>query len=320
MILRPVVDLIKANPIGLAGASASADRCLTLLIDGAALNMPEIHTESYNEFRANVGKLSLQIPDRLPDQEKMALIRDVLREFEKYRGGSESELRERAAGWRTLVASMFRELLGNLAIDPLSPVVLPLNQRIARMVTAEEIEGARSALEEFLRPGGHDRRNSRTAALKVADRTTANDNAAGLRGGGAAVEHLARVIEQGRHGFVVLFQLGCLDMICERFGIEAMQDCLMAVSAYLTHTLRRDDAIFHWSDSTLLAVVLDRPNEQILTAELERIASQNRDITISVGGRVVMLRIPLGFELILIDSLQSANDITRLSGHRAVKW
>ena len=149
MILRPVVDLIKANPIGLAGASASADRCLTLLIDGAALNMPEIHTESYNEFRANVGKLSLQIPDRLPDQEKMALIRDVLREFEKYRGGSESELRERAAGWRTLVASMFRELLGNLAIDPLSPVVLPLNQRIARMVTAEEIEGARSALEEF---------------------------------------------------------------------------------------------------------------------------------------------------------------------------
>jgi GGDEF domain-containing protein len=267
-----------------------------------------------------VGKLSLQIPDRLPEHEKMALIRDVLREFEKYRGDSESELRERAAGWRTLVVSMFRELLGNLAIDPLSPVVLPLNQRIARMVTAEEIEGARSALEEFLRPGGHERRNSRTAALKVADRTTANDNAAGLRGGGAAVEHLARVMEQGRHGFVVLFQLGCLDMICERFGIEAMQDCLMAVSAYLTHTLRRDDAIFHWSDSTLLAVVLDRPNEQILTAELERIASQNRDITINVGGRVVMLRIPLGFELIPIERLTSASDINRLSGHRVVQW
>jgi GGDEF domain-containing protein len=188
------------------------------------------------------------------------------------------------------------------------------------MVTAEEIEGARSALEEFLRPGGHERRNSRTAALKVADRTTANDNAAGLRGGGAAVEHLARVMEQGRHGFVVLFQLGCLDMICERFGIEAMQDCLMAVSAYLTHTLRRDDAIFHWSDSTLLAVVLDRPNEQILTAELERIASQNRDITINVGGRVVMLRIPLGFELIPIERLTSASDINRLSGHRVVQW
>jgi GGDEF domain-containing protein len=109
-------------------------------------------------------------------------------------------------------------------------------------------------------------------------------------------------------------------MICERFGIEAMQDCLMAVSAYLTYTLRRDDAIFHWSDSTLLAVVLDRPNEQILTAELERIASQNRDITINVGGRVVMLRIPLGFELIPIERLTSASDINRLSGHRVVQW
>jgi GGDEF domain-containing protein len=109
-------------------------------------------------------------------------------------------------------------------------------------------------------------------------------------------------------------------MICERFGIEAVQDCLMAVSAYLTHTLRRDDAIFHWSDSTLLAIVLDRPTEQILTAELERIASQNRDITINVGGRVVMLRIPLGFELIPIERLTSASDINRLSGHRVVKW
>ena len=94
----------------------------------------------------------------------------------------------------------------------------------------------------------------------------------------------------------------------------------MAVSAFLTSSLRNDDAIYHWSDSSLLAIVDGRPNGKILTAELQRIVAQNRDITIKIGERNIMVRIPMTFELTPIASFQTAEDLNRLSGQSLSKW
>jgi hypothetical protein len=87
----------------------------------------------------------------------------------------------------------------------------------------------------------------------------------------------------------------------------------MAVSAFLTESLHSDDAIYHWSDSSLLAVLQGRANEQILTAELERIAMQNRETTVSIGGRATMLRIPISFDLTPIERLKSADDVYKIT-------
>lgn len=310
----------QAGPSALeAGTPAeNAERCLTLLIDGAALNMPELSAEDYQRFRANVARLSQQMPDRLPQEEKMTLIREVVREFESYRGAAETAVRERQAGWRALSTGLLHELLANLGIPAASSSASSLLRQMGQLTTAPEIDACRASLEDFLRPGGVGRGEA-ASQLRRADRSTANDNAAGLRGGGAAIEHLAQVMEKGRRGFVTLFRMSCLDVINQRFGMDAVEDCLMAVSAFLTHSLRSEDRIFHWSDSSLLAIVLDRPNEQIVAAELQRIASQNRDITINVNGRIVMLRIPMTFELIPIERLKSADEIARLSGTRSVQ-
>jgi len=301
------------------GPETNPERSLTLLIDGTALNVPETDAEGYQKFRANVARLSQRMPDRLPQEEKLALIREVLREFETYRGTAETALRERQAGWRALAAALLNELLANLGISASSPSARPLLNQMGQLTTGPEIEAYRASLEAFLRPGGAAGPLGTTAQLRAADRSTANDNAAGLHGGGAAIDHLGRVMETGRRGFVAMFAMSCLDVINQRFGMDAVEDCLMAVSAFLTHSLRGDDRIFHWSDSSLLAILLDRPNEQIVSAELQRIASQNRDITIRVGGRIVMLRIPLTFELIPIERLKSADEIGRLSGTRATQ-
>jgi GGDEF domain-containing protein len=102
-------------------------------------------------------------------------------------------------------------------------------------------------------------------------------------------------------------------MINQRFGPEAVEDCLMAVSAFLTESLNSDDAIYHWSDSSLLAILQGRANEQILTAELERIAMQNRETTVSIGGRATVLRIPITFDLTPIERLKSADDLYKIT-------
>jgi len=121
-------------------------------------------------------------------------------------------------------------------------------------------------------------------------------------------------------GFVVIFKLNCLGMIGERFGLEAVQDSLMAVSAFLTNSLRSDDAIYSWSGSSLLAVLQTPASEQILAAAMRRIVDNNRDITIQMGGRSVMLRIPLEFQMTPISQLRSAGDLHKLSVASARKW
>ena len=197
----------------------------------------------------------------------------------------------------------------------------PLIERIESLDTAADLQAWRCLLDDFLQ-SREARRRTREGhtSLEIADHSTENDNAAGLRGGGKAIEHLERIMQRGSDGFVVVFRLSCLEVIAQRFGLAAVQDCLMAVSAFLTSSLHNDDAIYHWSDSSLLAILEARPNERILTAELQRIVTQNRDITIKMGERTVMVRIPMTFELTPIANLQTAGDLNNLPGNSSNTW
>jgi len=240
-------------------------------------------------------------------------VRAVLHEFENYRKSTETELRSRTAEWRGAVSLLFRELLKTLGIDPSAPNPQKLLQHSANATSAQDVHEYHDQLEAFLHPSGADSAPAEASQFRKADHSTENLNAAGLRGGGSAIEHVKRLMESGTKAFIVLFRLSCLTMINQRFGPEAVEDCLMAVSAFLTQSLHSDDAIYHWSDSSLLAVVVGRANEQILTAELERIAMQNRETSVIIGGRSTMLRIPITFDLTPIERLKGADDLCKIT-------
>ena len=297
-------------------AAPTVERFLTLLVEGAAAGVPEVEPEAYRVFRAKVEELARRLPDRLPDEEKLALIQSILREFTSYRNGAETALREQQAAMRSMVSMLLGELLANLGVDPASAEAVPLLQLAKRLNNAGEINAWREKFNLFLHPlNGKGPAEKMAARLRAADCSTANDNAAGLRGGGSALEHLRKIMADGGSGYIVLFRLSCLEVISQRFGPEAVEDCLMAVSAYLTAGLQSSDSIYHWSDSALLAILQGRPGEAILSAELERIMAQNRESSINVAGRTIMLRIPLTFEVTPISRLRSADDLLRFSAH-----
>ena len=195
------------RPPGSDGAALQdVDRCLTLLVEGAAAGVPEVDAESFRGFRAKVEELARRLPDRLPDEDKLALIRSILREFKSYRNGAETALREQQAAWRSLVSSLLGELLANLGVDPASTDAAPLLQLVKRLTKGGEINAWREKLNLFLHPlDGKGPANDMAAKLRAADCSTANDNAAGLRGGGSAVEHVRKIMESGGEGFIVLF-------------------------------------------------------------------------------------------------------------------
>ena len=314
MNLRQLTGLGSSNSAKQAVVELpNPERVLTLVVEGTARGVPEVDGEAYKEFRDNVAKLALQLPDRLPEEEKLTQVRAVLREFENYRNCSEAEVRNRTTEWRTAVSFLFRELLKTLGIDPSAPNPQKLLQHSANATSAQDVHEYHDQLEAFLHPSGADSAPAEASQFRKADHSTENLNAAGLRGGGSAIEHVKRLMESGTKAFIVLFRLSCLTMINQRFGPEAVEDCLMAVSAFLTQSLHSDDAIYHWSDSSLLAVVVGRANEQILTAELERIAMQNRETSVIIGGRSTMLRIPITFDLTPIERLKGADDLCKIT-------
>jgi GGDEF domain-containing protein len=286
--------------------------CMTALVEGVAEAMPRIDDKSYSEFRGTAARMALQIPDRMENAERMTVVNAILHEFENYRIGVENALRDRQKGWRSLTARLTRELLASLGVKADSAVALPLIEDVDRLTTADQIREYRELLDGFLKLRVTGEAEAKISPLKVADTSTSNENAAGLMGGGAAVEQLKKVMERGQTGFVVIFRLSCLDMVSRRFGPEAVEDCLMAVSAFLTASLHSDDMIFHWSDSSLVAILLGRPNEHLLTAELNRIAAKNTDINVTIGGRSIMLRIPFSFELTPIQRLKTAEELHKI--------
>ena len=291
---------------------------MALLLEGVAMNVPAVDPESYGEFRHNVGRLAVRVPGRRVDEDKLLLTRSILEEFEKYHTASEQALRDNLAAWQGAASMLLDELLQALCSSG-SQTGAALGKKLRALTCAAEVTEWKQELEAFLQPISANNPDSPAANLKQPNQSTANDNAAGLPGGGKALEHVKRIMDEGTDGYVVVFQLRCMEVISQRFGIEAVQDCLMAVSAFLTAGLDSRDVIYHWSDASLLAVLQSRPSEAILTADIQRVLSQNRESSIKVAGRPIMLRIPLAFDIIPISRLRNPDDLLRLAGRNSKK-
>lgn len=313
MNLSPMIGFRKPRSEEKAASpTESSGRFLTLLAEGLAVNMPDIGNDSYREFRSNLSRLALQIPDRLPDEDKLKIIQGIIHEIERYRKAVDDEFRERRSGWRALATMMLRYILGLLNIDPVSTEAASLLQRTASLLHGAETQAFRILLTDFLRLNDQSNSSGTNSSLRDASRSVSNDNATGLRGGGVAVKHLKDIIAKDIQGFIVIFRLGCMDVIEERFGVNAIQDSLMAVAAFLTHSLRNEDTVYHWSDNALLAILPSTASQKAMLAAVQRIVDSNRDITIQVDNHTVMVRIPLDFEVFPINLLRSPDDLYKL--------
>lgn len=299
-----------------AAGSAAARRAIGLLLEGAAINFVQPDADAYAHMRSAILRDSLRLAEPQSEAEMLATVQAIIREFDAYRTHTEMTLEARQKEWRHVVAFLSQILAERGNIKQESDEWTAARLALTSAVTAEEIQALREQFQRtFLRTGSEVA--ARQAELEEEqDRSVANDNAAGLRGGGAAIEQVRTMIAKSRPGYIGLFRLSCLDVVGERFGQEGIQDCLMAVSAFLIENLRAEDSVYHWSESSLLAVCDRKIREDILSAELNRVLQRNRDFTIQIGGSTIMLRIPIDLELFPIDVFQSADDLQKIPAKR----
>jgi GGDEF domain-containing protein len=292
-------------------------RALSLLVEGAAVHQVQVDPAAYRHFRSAILRDSIRLGEPQSESDLLLLTGALLHEFESYRAETEKTIEARQSQWHQLASMLLHFLAPHCELDRESIVWKSITNEMAAATTHDEIESLRTKLHKYLTTSQQQCDERAQALEEEHDRSVANDNAAGLRGGGAAIEHLRAMIADARPGFVGLFRLSCLDVVGERFGDEGIQDCLMAVSAFLIEHLRIEDVIYHWTDSSLLAICDRKGREDHLSAELNRILSRNRDFTIRIGDRTIMLRIPISLELYPTSHFATAEDLWRLSGHKS---
>jgi GGDEF domain-containing protein len=295
---------------------AAERRALGLLLEGAAINLPQIDPDAYRRFRSGILRSSIRLNEQQSEADLLSTVKAIIHEFENYRSDSDLTLEAVQKEWRQSVGVLMHLLAERDKVEQRSELWASFTHGLSSAHCAAEIQSFRAKLQKLFQHSGEEQAAKRAEEAEEQDRSTANDNAAGLRGGGAAIEHVSAMIAQSRPGYVGLFRLSCLDVVGERFGPEGIQDCLMTVSAFLIQNMRAEDAVYHWSESSLLAVCDRKIREDILAAELNRVLARNREFTINIGDRAIMLRIPVELQLFPITEFGSADDLQRLPSGR----
>ena len=295
------------------GACAAERRALGLLLQGAVIHQVQVDPSAHQRLRSAILRDSIRLTEPESEQDLLQTVGSLLREFESYRSDCETIVACRQKEWRHTVAMLMQLLAMRDKVDLESQLWTKLCAQLASAEISDHIEELRAKLQTMFQRTGQESAMRQSAIEDEQDRSTANDNAAGLLGGGAAIEQVRSMLAAGRPGYVGLFSLSCLDVVGERFGPEGMQDCFMAVSAFLIQAMRAEDKVYHWSESTLLAVCDRKVREDILAAELNRVLAHNRDFTIQIGNRTIMLRIPIELQLFPTTHFDSAEDLRKLT-------
>jgi len=295
-----------------AAYGATCRRALGLLVEGAAINFPRPDPEAYARMRSAILRDSIRLAEPLAEPELLRTVQAIIQQFVSYSSHTAEVLEDRRRAWRHMAGMLIRFLSERSKVKPDSEEWTAIGLQLGEASTAAEIQALRERLQAMLAHNAVAGAARQAQLDEEPDRSVANDNAAGLRGGGAAVEHVRAMIAKSRPGYVGIFRLSCLDVVGARFGQEGIQDCLMAVSAFLIANLRGEDSVYHWSETSLLAVCDRKIREDTLSAELNRVLQRNRDFTIQIGNSTIMLRIPIELELFPIDAFQSADDLQKL--------
>ncbi len=294
------------------GEACAERRALGLLLEGAALNVVQVDEESYRRLRSGMLRISLRAAEPQADGELLKDIGLAVRELEGYRSETEAALEARRREWRLMIVGLMDMLAGYAGVDKQAPLWRVLNRELTEAGKAEEIQRVREKVLRLFQARQEDVRARQAAEREEQDRSTANHNAAGLRGGGAAIEQVQGMIDNHRPGYVAIFRLSCLDVVGSRFGPDGIEDCKMAVSAFLANSMSDSDSIYHWSESALIGVCETKLRQEMVMAELNRILAHNRDFTIKVGDRTIMLRIPVELQVFPVSQFQSADELNKL--------
>jgi ActR/RegA family two-component response regulator len=109
--------------------------------------------------------------------------------------------------------------------------------------------------------------------------------------------------------YVVLVKLTALPIIEERYGAEARTKYAQSTAQFLLHALTANDRLFHWSRDVLMMVVKRPVSVASVRMEITRLLLDQREYTIEVSGRRIMLAAPTTFDPLPVSKFSTFDDM-----------
>lgn len=131
----------------------------------------------------------------------------------------------------------------------------------------------------------------------------------GLPGPTQARSYFAPLFGADNQQYAVLFKLGSIQVIEERYGEEAVCDYVNFAAQSLMQGLRSDDRLFHWRRDVLLSGIRRQGSQVSVRMEMARLNLKSREYLINVDGRCIMLSCPVSFELLPLSQYSTFDEM-----------
>lgn len=133
------------------------------------------------------------------------------------------------------------------------------------------------------------------AAADLPIATGPEDPVTGLPGRDAAMSRLESAASSGSPVYAVAFVIDSFHIINRRFGAQTSDEVALVVSQRIAEKLKGEDALFQWSNSAFLAVLIRLEPLEAVRAEIAHLAAARIEHTIDIAHRTVLLAISLSW-------------------------
>jgi ActR/RegA family two-component response regulator len=120
----------------------------------------------------------------------------------------------------------------------------------------------------------------------------------GLPGPSEAREYLDSLFGNDCKGHVVLIKLSILQIVEDRYGVEAAADYVRVTMKFLMRAIAPTDRLFHWSRDVLMLVVRRQLSSVATRVEVARLMQERRETVTDANGRQIMVAAPTAFDLL----------------------
>ena len=286
------------------------NRVVSLLLQGISLHAFQFDPIATETFQVSIRKLRTELESVDDEASALLMAAAAIRLLEENNGAAEAHLQARQNELEKVVALLSDGLLEVSRSNEETMVeIKEIERDIARARTVGALSTGRARMAAAV---AGIREATRTAS--EVEETTAIGETDGVTGLPDSVHGAAAIAEVWKHRddyYVGIFAAERLETINMRFGFQAGDQVLHALSHHIAQQSLAGDQLFRWRGPCIVVLVQRRLPEAHVKAEMTRAASSRLEHSISSKDRDAIVSVSTAWNLF---KLSSARNLEQLIG------
>jgi GGDEF domain-containing protein len=295
--------------------SRTALRALGLLIQGLELHTPDRNREDLCWFRAGMVEAQQKAGQAKSGEEVIALVGDVIRDYQEYNRRSDRKLNQQFAELREIIRTLtagVAQMVGasNASLERLTEI----QARLAAADAIDELQNLQGHLSTCLSEMAEEvrvHRNSSQGSMThlaaqaeqleqaietAAPKEIAYDVVTGLAGR-AEAERALEASAESAGSVAAAFVVRRLSQVNLRYGYQTGDKLLSHLSTYFGSAMQEHDELYRWTGPVLVALLRRDATLQQIRHQILRLVVEIPEYELHNGSRLAMIAPSVGWSV-----------------------